>query len=109
MNYLERVIKETIRIFPSVPFILRKIDEEIELDSYFVQANCEILISISQLHRWPDIWPNPLKFDPDRFLPEEVEKRPRGAYLPFGAGARNCIGKRFFFLFLKIDCHFFQV
>ncbi|XP_063924598.1 cytochrome P450 4g15-like [Zophobas morio] len=102
MNYLERVIKETIRIFPSVPFILRKIDEEIELESYFVPANCEILISISQLHRWPDIWPNPLKFDPDRFLPEEVEKRPRGAYLPFGAGARNCIGIKYAMLSMKV-------
>ena len=68
------------------------------IGSYFVPAGCDILIPLAQLHRWPDLWPNPSKFDPDRFLPEEIKNRPRGAYLPFSTGPRNCIGKSFFFV-----------
>ena len=49
------------------------------------------------LHRDPKCFPNPDKFDPDRFLPENVQNRPHFAFLPFSAGHRNCIGEYFFF------------
>ncbi|XP_063906177.1 cytochrome P450 4C1-like [Zophobas morio] len=102
MDYLERVIKETLRIFPSVPFLLRKVDKEIKLDSYFIPAGCEILIPLPHLHRRPDLWPDPLKFDPDRFLPQEIEKRHRCAFIPFSVGPRNCPGSKYAMLSLKI-------
>ncbi len=54
------------------------------------------------MHRDPRFWPNPEGFDPDRFLPERVQARPRFAYLPFGGGSRICIGKAFAMMEAKL-------
>lgn len=60
--------------------------------SYVVPSGAELHIDIFNLHRNPEFWPNPDVFDPDRFLPDAVEKRHPFAYIPFSAGSRNCIG-----------------
>ncbi|XP_063914276.1 cytochrome P450 4C1-like [Zophobas morio] len=67
LDYLERVIKETMRLSPAVPFILRYADEDINCDPYVFPAGSNFLIPIVQLHNDPDVWPEPEKFDPDRF------------------------------------------
>ena len=46
-------------------------------------------------HHLPELYPDPFRFDPDRFLPEREAALPRGAYIPFGGGSRMCLGKRF--------------
>ncbi|KAJ3657057.1 hypothetical protein Zmor_016090 [Zophobas morio] len=95
LDYLDRVIKETLRLYPAVPITLRYADEDINCDPYVFPAGSNLIIPIVLLHKDPDVWPEPEKFDPDRFLPDEVAKRHRCSYIPFSFGARNCIGFRY--------------
>ncbi|XP_029163052.1 cytochrome P450 4C1-like [Nylanderia fulva] len=95
LKYLERVIKETLRIFPSVPFIFRKLTEDVKIGDYTLPKDTTVSIEILFTQTNPEVWPDPEKFDPDRFLPENVRNRNPYAYIPFSAGPRNCIGQRF--------------
>jgi len=70
-----------------------------------VPAGTTVHLNIYGVHRDPNFWPNPEVFDPDRFLPEKVQKRHPYSYLPFSAGLRNCIGK----LFVIVISPFFPI
>lgn len=95
MKYLERVIKESMRLYPPVPFIGRTLSEDIEIDKYKIPKGTMVTVGIYYLHRDPNVFPNPEKFDPDRFLTENTKGRHPYAYLPFSAGPRNCVGQKF--------------
>ncbi|KAL6418339.1 hypothetical protein ACFW04_012209 [Cataglyphis niger] len=101
LPYLERCLKEALRLYPSVFFIIRNIEEDLKLHSYVIPAKTMIFLNIYGVHRDPNFWSNPEVFDPDRFLPERIQKRHPYSYLPFSAGPRNCIGQRFGLLELK--------
>nr|WET52811.1 cytochrome P450 [Phaedon brassicae] len=102
LRFTERCIKECLRLYPSVPFISRFSGAEIRTHTgYTIPRGANINVHIFDLHRSPHVWNNPEKFDPDRFLPENVSKRHPFAYLPFSAGPRNCIGQRFAILEIK--------
>ena len=101
LPYTERVIKEALRLYPSVPFIARLSSEDfVTHTGYSVPKDTIVNIHIYDLHRNPTLYPDPLKFDPDRFLPENCLDRHPFAYLPFSAGPRNCIGKIHYRCFL---------
>lgn len=102
LRYLELVIKETLRMYPSAPLIGRKINEEVSFGDVTIPEGTNLTIAPFFLGRDPKIYSDPLKFDPLRFDVEtNNEKNNPFAYIPFSAGPRNCIGQKFAMLEMK--------
>lgn len=101
MRYLEQCIKETLRLFPSVPLIARKLTEEVRLSTCSIPAGSSVLIFPYATHRLKRIYPDPERFNPERFAPEQCDKRNPYAFIPFSAGPRNCIGNKFAYIEMK--------
>ena len=90
-----RVLHEVLRLCPPVPGTLRSLTRDIVVDGYRVEARTMAVVSFNAMHRDPALWEDPLRFDPDRFLPERSKGRSRWQYLPFGGGPRSCIADHF--------------
>ncbi|CAB3253368.1 unnamed protein product [Arctia plantaginis] len=102
METLERVIKETMRLYTVVPIIARKTLTELKLSTCTVPAGVGCAIVPFVMHRSKKIWGSDAdNFNPDRFLPENCATRHPCAYMPFSIGPRNCIGRHFAFLVMK--------
>lgn len=95
LPYTERVIQEAMRLYPSAWSLSRRALGEDEIGGYYIPKDAIVAMSPYTMHRHPDYWSEPEKFDPERFAPEQVADRPRFAYFPFGGGARQCIGNHF--------------
>ncbi|KAI2474060.1 hypothetical protein C4B38_000147 [Diabrotica virgifera virgifera] len=104
MKYLERVILESLRMYPPVPMIARKVNEDVKLASgdYTIPAGTTVIVSQYILHRNEKYYKNPTVFDPDNFLPEKCQERPYYAFIPFSAGPRSCVGRKYAMLKLKV-------
>ncbi|XP_016976663.2 probable cytochrome P450 4ac1 isoform X1 [Drosophila rhopaloa] len=100
--YLECVIKESLRMFPSVPFIGRQCVEESVVNGMVMPKDTQISIHIYDIMRDPRHFPKPNEFQPERFLPENTVNRHPFAFVPFSAGQRNCIGQKFAILEMKV-------
>ena len=90
-----RVLNEALRLCPPGAGTLRAPTRDIVVDGHRVEAKTIALVSFYAMHRAPALWEDPLRFDPDRFLPERSRGRSRWQYLPFGGGPRSCIGEHF--------------
>ncbi|CRL00788.1 CLUMA_CG014042, isoform A [Clunio marinus] len=101
MKHLEMCIKETLRLYPAVPIMARHLGGEVKCGNVTLPSGSEIFVIPYATHRLEHIYPNPENFIPERFLPEECDKRNPYAFLPFSAGPRNCIGHRFAMIELK--------
>ncbi|MFY0581413.1 cytochrome P450 [Cystobacter fuscus] len=95
LPYALRVIKETLRLYPPLFLFGREPAGDLEVSGYPLRKGQVLLFSPYVLHRDPELFPEPERFEPDRFLPEKEKALPRGAYIPFGWGAHACIGQRF--------------
>nr|CAX94851.1 CYP4L18 protein [Cnaphalocrocis medinalis] len=99
MRYLESVIKESLRLYPSVPIIERAIAEDSDLAGYHVPKGTNLVLDFLNMQRNAALYEDPLEFRPERFL--EVSRN-AFHWLPFNAGARNCIGQKFAMMEIKV-------
>lgn len=95
LPYVEQVVAESLRLFPPAFMLARRVLEPVQLGSETLAPSTLAVIPIWALHRSPRYFPDPLRFDPDRFTAEARAARPRHVYLPFSFGPRNCIGEHF--------------
>ncbi len=95
LPYARMVIEESMRLYPPAHTFGREPIADDEILGHRIPAGADVLVLPWLLHRKPQLWENPERFDPERFLPERTAERPRFAYLPFGGGPRICIGAAF--------------
>ncbi len=95
LPYTLQVFKEAMRLYPPAYMLGRRARHDVTVAGARVKKGQIVLINVSGIHRRPEAFPMPESFDPDRFAPEREKQLPPLAYLPFGGGARVCIGNQF--------------
>lgn len=95
LKYTLNVLQESMRLYPPVWSIFRKALVDGDIGGYYVPAKASVVVSPYAMHRHPDYWKEPERFDPERFTSETSGRRSRYTYLPFGGGQHHCIGNHF--------------
>jgi cytochrome P450 len=95
LRYTEQVFAESMRLYPPAWAMGRMAIQDVALGDYNIPKGAHVFFSQYIISRTPEFYPDPLRFDPDRFTPEAKAARPRFAYFPFGGGNRQCIGESF--------------
>jgi cytochrome P450 len=95
LTYVDQVVSETLRLYPPAYAIARRALASQSIGEYVVPAGASIVTSAYIVQHDPRWWPDPLRFDPDRFAPGQREAAPRFTYFPFGGGAHHCIAEPF--------------
>lgn len=102
MSYLEQVLKEVLRLIPPVGGGFREAVQPCEFGGYQIPQGWNVLYQIGPTHQDSSVYVQPDQFDPDRFNPERAEDKQKYGYIPFGGGIRECLGKEFARLEMKI-------
>ncbi|OIK05296.1 hypothetical protein BIV23_13665 [Streptomyces monashensis] len=95
LPYTRMIIDEVLRVYSPAYQLMRHTREEDVIDGHRIPAGTQVLVNSYLLHRHPDFWEDPERFDPERFSPDQIARRPKHAYVPFGSGPRVCLGKHF--------------
>jgi cytochrome P450 len=95
LRYTRKVLSESMRLFPPVTGIGRQAIRDVEVGGWALPKGTIVSLSQYSVHRDPRWYPEPRRFDPERWEPDEDAKRPRYSYFPFGGGPRLCIGEPF--------------
>jgi cytochrome P450 len=95
LGYTVQVLREALRLCPPGPTGTRRANHDVEVAGYRVEAGTMLVFGRMSVQRDPALWEDPLRFDPDRFRPENSKGRDRWQYMPFGGGPRSCIGDHF--------------
>lgn len=102
LRYTEWVVCETLRLHPPIPTINRLARETRTYSGVTIPQGAMVMIPLWHILMDPNIWPDPGRFDPDRFSPAEKDKRDPMAFLCFGQGPRLCLGMRLAYVELKM-------
>lgn len=94
LEYTERVISEVLRKYPLL-ILMRRARVDVDLGGVRITPGTEVALSQFAIHHDPLLYPEPARFDPDRWLPDRAAKLPNGAFIPFGAGVHHCPGQSF--------------
>jgi cytochrome P450 family 6 len=94
MKFIDLCVKETLRKYPILPVLNRECTKDYRIPGteVTIQKGTALVISVLGLHRDKNLFPNPEKYNPDRFA-EEIHDYDEDAYMPFGIGPRNCLGE----------------
>ncbi|KAK3907424.1 Cytochrome P450 4c21 [Frankliniella fusca] len=95
LHYAEKFLKEVMRMFSPIPLGARQVNEDTELGGHVLPKGANLVVNFLGLHRDPVTWPDPLRFDPERFSPEQSQGRHPYAFMPFSGGLRSCIGYKY--------------
>ena len=95
LPWTKACFSEAMRMHPPVYLSMRRATADDDLNGYRITRGTIVVVLTHRLHRNPDFWPDPERFDPTRFLPGTAVERPKAAYAPFGGGRRICIGSQF--------------
>jgi cytochrome P450 len=95
LPYTRQVFAETLRLYPPVWIFTRRALCDVPLGPYVLPRGCQVMACPWVVHRNPQFFPDPLRFDPDRWTPQMQKTLPDMAYFPFSGGVRRCIGERF--------------
>ncbi len=95
LRFVEMVLSESMRLYPPAWAMGRCARHDFQIGDFFLPAKTTVLMSQFVLHRDARFFPDPLRFDPERFTPEAKARRTKFTYVPFGAGTRQCIGESF--------------
>lgn len=105
LELTEWAFKESLRLVPPVPTFPRRALRDFEFGGFHIPAGTTVAVSPSFTHMMEEYWPNPSKFDPMRFSPEQTRGRHKYAWVPFGGGAHMCLGLHFAYMQAKIFLH----
>ena len=95
LPYVRNFFREVLRLYPPITFLPRVVAQDTDIAGRRVKRGTMLMIAPWSMHRHQKLWVNPDRFDPDRFLPEREGETTAGAYIPFGAGPRICVGAAF--------------
>ena len=102
LNMLTWYYVSHLGCFHQLPELTKNVSKRAVTDDFVIEEGIDISFPIFSLHHNANYWPNPEKFDPERFNPNNEQSYPKFAYLPFGEGPRNCVGKRLALLEAKM-------
>ncbi|VVC43515.1 Cytochrome P450, E-class, group I,Cytochrome P450,Cytochrome P450, conserved site [Cinara cedri] len=102
--YLEQVLRETLRLYPVGPLLLRQLQDDVKIISgnHVLPKGTTCIISPMATHHLPELYPNPWSFNPDNFDPENINKRHKFSFIAFSGGPRGCIGSKYAMLSMKV-------
>ena len=95
MDVTHRVVLESLRMYPAAPAIFRTVVNSFDFAGHHIPAGTSVFVATTVTHRLPEFFPDPDRFDIDRYLPDRAEHRQANAFVPFGVGTHRCLGSGF--------------